>query len=430
MKESPLIVLESKSTRARILLGAVIIFTLLFVWFAVRWQVGNMLAQLTQPNQPDASEVAKLAIRLAPDDPRTRWLAARAEKGNFSLENIESTVRLFEEVVRRSPNDYRWWIELGRAYEQAEQPANAEMAFQRAVEVAPTYTFPHWQLGNFYLRQNRSEEAFSELRKATERSVVYREQVFSLAWDYFDKDPQKVEELAADTPDVRATLALFYAARGSADNALRVWNTLGEEDKAKHLDTAKRIAHGLFEKQRFRESLAFAVQTGIDAEAKAETISNGGFETFIGEHEDTIFGWRILRGEGKVDIAPDAGVKFQGARSLRVTFKGYAKSELHNVVQFIAVEPGARYRLSFMVRTDNLRSGGPPLVQVIGGRDNVGIVASEPFAVGSMDWTPVSMEFIAPPDLDSVHIRTGRLFCEQCPISGSIWYDDFALTKL
>nr|MBA3353380.1 hypothetical protein [Blastocatellia bacterium] len=136
MKESPIIVLESKSTRARILLGAVIIFTLLFVWFAVRWQVGNMLAHLTAPNQPDATDVAKLAISLAPDDPRSRWLAARAEKGNFSLESIESSVRLFEDVVRRSPNDFRWWIELGRAYEQAEQPANAEMAFQKAVELA------------------------------------------------------------------------------------------------------------------------------------------------------------------------------------------------------------------------------------------------------------------------------------------------------
>jgi hypothetical protein len=68
---------------------------------------------------------------------------------------------------------------------------------------------------------------------------VYREQVFSLAWDYFDKDPRRIEELAIDTPDVRASLALFYAARGSADNSLRVWNTLTEEQKPNYTDTAK-----------------------------------------------------------------------------------------------------------------------------------------------------------------------------------------------
>jgi tetratricopeptide (TPR) repeat protein len=133
---------------------------------------------------------------------------------NFSPQSLEASVAMFEEVVRLAPNDFRYWIELGRAYEQAEEPEKAERALARAVQLAPNYTFPHWQFGNFYLRQNRSEEAFAELRKTTERSIVYREQVFSLAWDYFDKDPQKVEELAIDTPDVRSTLALFYAARG------------------------------------------------------------------------------------------------------------------------------------------------------------------------------------------------------------------------
>lgn len=425
-----MIILESKSSKGRLILVAVVVSVLVFGWFAVRWQLGNMLAHLTAPNQPNADDVARLASSLAPADPKPKWLAASAEKGTFSPENLERSVRLFEEVVRRSPNDFRWWIELGRAYEQSEQPESAEVAFQKAVALAPSYTFPHWQFGNFYLRQNRSEEAFAELRKTTERSVVYREQVFSLAWDYFDKDPERVEELAADSPDVRATLALFYAARGSADNALRVWNTLADDQKPRYVDTAKRIAHGLFEKQRFRESLAFAIQTGIDPEAQADSITNGGFEKFLGGPEDTIFGWRVLRGEGKIDILPDTNVKYEGARSLRVTFRGYAKPELHNVVQFVAVQPGSRYRLSFMIRTDNLRSGGPPLLQVISGRNNAGIAATEPFPVGSTDWAPVSVEFTVPQDFDGIQIRTGRLTCEECPMTGTLWYDNFQLTKL
>jgi hypothetical protein len=359
------------------------------------------------------------------------WLTATREKENFSLESLEKSVGMFEEVVRLSPNDFRYWIELGRAYEQAEQPDKAESAFRRAVELAPTYTFPHWQFGNFYLRQNRSEEAFEELRKTTERSVVYREQVFSLAWDYFDKDPVRVEALAADTPDVRSTLALFYAARGSADNALRIWNTLTDEQKSTHTDTAQRIARGLFEKQRYRESLEFARQTGIDPEAQIGMVTNGSFEKFIGQPNDTLFGWRVYKSDPKIDILPDSAVKTEGARSLRMTFKGYVQPELHNVVQSVAVEPGGRYRLTFMVRTDNLRSGGPPVLQVISGRENKGIATSEPFAAGSSDWKQMSVDFTAPEDFDAVMLRTGRIVCsEVCPINGSIWYDDFRITKL
>lgn len=417
--------------RTRILLLVVVACTLVFAWYSIRWQLGSMLAELTHPSEPNADRIAQVARSLAPNDPAATWLAANKERENFSPESFDRSVKLFEHLVRLSPNDFRWWIELGRAYEQSEEPERAEAAFARAIELAPTYTYPHWQFGNFYLRQNRTDEAFAELRKTTERSVVYREQVFSLAWDYFDQDPSRVEALAADTPDVRATLALFYAARGSAENALRIWNTLTDEEKARHTDTAKRIARGLFEKQRYRESLAFSVQTGIDPEAQFEAVTNGGFEKFLGSPDDNIFGWRIYRGDGKLDILPDSNVKYEGAKSLRISFKGYVKPELHNVVQFIAVQPGARYRLSFMVRTDNLRSGGPPLVQVISTRQNIGIAASEPFAVGSEDWKQVTLEFTAPEDFDGVHIRTGRITCgEECPISGTIWYDDFRLTKL
>jgi len=427
----PLIILDSKSAKARLLLIGAIVVAVVFAWFSVRWELGSMLAELTPPSRPNAEQVSQLARDLAPRDPQGMWLAASVEKENFSPDSADRSVKMFEDLVRMSPNDFRSWIDLGRAYEQAEIPEKAELAFRRAVELAPSYTFPHWQFGNFYLRQNRSDEAFVELRKTTERSHVYREQVFSLAWDYFDKDPAQVEALAADTPDVRATLALFYAARGSADNALRVWNSLTDEQKATNLDTAKRIARALFEKQRFRESLEFSVQTKIDSEAQLGTITNGGFEKFIGNPGDNIFGWQIYRSDGKLDILPDSSVKFEGAKSLRLTFRGYLKPELHNVVQFIAVEPGARYRLSAMVRTDNLRSGGPPFLQVVSGKENIGIGTSEPFAAGSADWKQVTIDFTVPSDFDGVSIRTGRANCgEGCAISGTLWYDDFRLTKL
>ncbi|HCA58316.1 MAG TPA: hypothetical protein DEP46_10060, partial [Blastocatellia bacterium] len=75
-------------------------------------------------------------------------------------------------------------------------------------------------------------EAFAELNKAAQKSSVYREQVFSLAWDYFGKDAAAVEKVAGDAPDVRASLALFFAARGASADALRNWNLLTQEQKA------------------------------------------------------------------------------------------------------------------------------------------------------------------------------------------------------
>lgn len=423
------IAIETGDKRAKLAAAAAIVIALAFAYFAIRWQVGNMLAELTPLNQPNAEEVGKVAVGFAPGDPLARWLVAAKEKESFTPESIENATRLFEEVVRRSPNDFRWWIELGRAYEQAERAEAAEAAFRRAVELAPDYTFPHWQFGNFYLRQNRTDEAFYELKRATERSFVYRDQVFSLAWDYFDKDASKVEMLAADTPDVRASLALFYAVRNSPADSLRVWNTLSDEEKSAHPQIVNTIAQSLSDKRFYRQALEFSKQSGRDPDAAAETVTNAGFETFVGSDE-SLFGWKVLRNDGKLDISTDSVVKHSGARSIRFVFRGYTKPALFNLGQVIVVQPRQRYRLSFWVRTENLRSGGPPLLEIANANDDKVLGSSPAFPSGTSDWQQMSVDFTAPENCEGITIRTTRVLCaEECPLLGTLWYDDFTLAR-
>lgn len=389
-----------------------------------------MLGELTSVNQPESRQIAEAAASMAPGDPLPLWLLASKVREDFSTENIESSVRLLEQMVRVSPYDFRWWIELGRGYEQAERPDDAERALRRSVDLAPEYTFPRWQLGNFYLRQGRTDDAFAELMKTTEKSSVYREQVFSLAWDYFDKDPARVESLAGDAPDMRASLAMFYAVRGAASDALRNWNLLPEEQKNADPKLPRIMAQGLYDKRNFRVAVEFARQAGIDPESAADTLTNGGFEKFIGSPDETLFGWKVNRGDGKLDVMPDSGTKREGARSLRVQFRGYDKMEFYNIFQVVAVQPSTNYRLTFWVRTENLRSGGPPLLQLINSNDDTRIAASEPFTVGTADWEQRTIDFTTPENCEGITIRTSRVFCgEGCPIVGTMWYDDMALSR-
>ena len=164
--------LDSRRMPVRIGLFVMLLIAIVFGWFAIRWQLGNMLAELTTPADPNAKDIAHLAQSFAPGDPLPTWLVASTEKDVFTPEKIQSSLQKFEETVRLAPNDYRWWVELGRAREQSATPESAEAAYKRAVEIAPNYTYPHWQLGNFYLRQNRSEEAFLRTEKSgTEQSA-------------------------------------------------------------------------------------------------------------------------------------------------------------------------------------------------------------------------------------------------------------------
>ena len=104
--------IDTRDTKVKIAIGVLLAATLVFVWFGVRWQIGNMLAELTSPAQPDSEAIAGVAISLAPGDPLAAWLRASKERENFSAESIENSVRLFENTIRLSPYDFRWWIEL------------------------------------------------------------------------------------------------------------------------------------------------------------------------------------------------------------------------------------------------------------------------------------------------------------------------------
>ncbi len=426
----PLLILNTKSAIGRIAMAAAILTALVFVWFGVRWQLGNMLAELTSPNRDDALSVGNVAAGLTPKDPLPRWLIAAKQKQLFDPESTESALENFAETVRLAPHDFRWWIELGRAFEQAERPVEAEKALVQAVELAPSYTFPRWQLGNFYLRQNRTDEAFAELKKTTEKSAVYRNQVFSLAWDYFDKDPRMVEELAIDTPSTKPSLVLFYAARSSPKDALRIWNTLNDEQKAANVQTAKEAAFILLGKFFFIEAAEFARQSGRDPDVRPGSVTNGDFEGPLAVSEESLFGWKVNRAEGRADSSIDSTVRHGGARSLKTTFRNFEKATIYTLLQHVATEPLGSYRLSFWVRTENLKSGGPPLLEIANCTNDKVLAASKPYPVGSNDWEEMTVEFTVPENCSGVVLKTARVYCgEDCPLVGTFWYDDFNLVR-
>jgi tetratricopeptide (TPR) repeat protein len=426
----PLTKLQVGETGGRVAATLIIVIALAFSWFSIRWQLGSMIAELTPPNDPSARSIAGAAHNLAPGDPLSAWLIAESGRDLFAAEHIEPSVQAFENVVRLSPNDYRWWIEIGRIDEQADRPERAEAAFRQATLLAPSYAFPRWQLGNFLLRQGRSDEAFAELRKTTENNLTYREQVFSLAWDFFDHNPARVEALAADSPDVRTSLALFYAARGQAVDSLRVWNTLTDDQKAENPQTAKTIAQALTEKKFFRQGSEFSRQVGIDPETQFESITNGGFEKPLGSPDDNYYGWNVERGDNKLDISGDPSVKHSGNRSMKMNFRTYVKPELSNPWQIVAAQPGGSYSLRFWARTENLRSAGMPTVEILDPTDNRLIAASSAIATGTNDWQEFTIDFKAPERVDGFVVRVARSYCgDACPIVGILWLDDFSLVK-
>lgn len=384
-----------------------------------------MLAELTSPFDAGAKNTARIALNLAPGDPSAWWLFVNTNKSDDEKSEINA-----ERIVKLSPSDFRWWIECGREREQSGDVSGAEKAILKAVELAPNYTFPRWQLGNFYLRQNRGDDAFRQLAKVAETNQLYGEQVYSIAWEYFDRDTGRLEQIAGNTAEARANLARFFAGKGRAEDCLRIWNTLTDEEKEKTAVGKRDIAQALFDKGFYRSAVEFIRQLGIEPEAKAEIIQNAGFEKPIGEAKDAYFGWKVAPVE-KMEVKLDATQKREGNRSLRVAFSGYSTPNLNAVYQIVAVEAKTRYRLSFWLRTENLKSAGAPNLEIYNVSDNKSIAVSSSFPIGSNDWRQLKIEFTTPENTEGVALRTTRVDCgENCPIVGTFWYDDFRLERL
>jgi tetratricopeptide (TPR) repeat protein len=414
----------------RILTIAIAVIAIGTAYFGAKWQLGDMLARLTAPADPNAAMIADATVRLAPSDPYAS--ALRAEVFDPTSEDTRSAVEIAEETVRLSPNDHRWHLSLARALASDDQTARAEAEFKRAIELAPSYAECRWYYGNFLLRADRSDDAVAEFKIAAANDPEYRAQVLSLMWDYSAHDPAVLESIAGDGVDNIAQLARFLAAHGRGSDALRNWERLTDDQKASRSEITRLIAEGLYEQHCYVDALQFSRQLGADPTAKAETITNGSFETSIDGGEDSHFNWRVNHSDPKLDVSVDDRVKHEGARSLRLTFKSTAKPNLFNAAQTVAVTPNTRYRLTFWVRTENLKTPVGPLIDISTGNETKSLAHTNPFPNGTNEWRQFNVDFAVPADVDGIEIRTLRWPCsgDDCPISGIVWYDDFVLTRL
>lgn len=414
----------------RLLLGFVVVAAFVAAFFAMRWQIGRSFAELASPSKEyfksNFTEIAATAKDFAPNDPLANLLFANSKKNIAVLNQSEPFVPFFENAAKLAPNDYRYWVDLARVRDQTGDTANSETAFRRAVELAPNYAYPRWLLGNLLLRSGRQTEAFAEFKRVAQNHSTLRLQVFYVLWETLNGNAAQLEQTVGDTPNVNTGLTLFYAVKNRPDDVLRVWNKLNPVQKEEARYEADTAAKTLYNKARYRTALILMRELGT-TQAEIEKITNGGFENEITKSSDLTFDWQVQQIKG-VDVTLDLRAPQEAKRSLRLTFNGYNEPTLQHVTQIVAVQPSTRYRMSFSVKTSELKSAGTPIVEVVDSQTTKSLTASAPFAIGSSEWKTVNLDFTTTPETEGILIRTTRQFCgENCPIVGSIWYDDFKL---
>jgi tetratricopeptide (TPR) repeat protein len=398
-------------------------------WFVVRWYLGNTIAENLITDQQQLA-TAEMTVRLAPKDPLPHWRLGNLIQRELHSDQISRVVAEYEQAVSLSPNDYRFWMDLGAALEQAGEHEKAEKALRTAVKLAPAYAYPRWHLGNVLLRAGRYSEAFAELQHASDANEKLQPQLFNLAWQVNKNDFEELKASIGNSPGARAQFSQYLIARGRFDEGLRLWDSLTQPERNLNRSASDSIIGSLIAAKRFHQAVGIWNNAGASNRAQVGQFVDAGFEDSVINAPGAVFGWQ-LPSIPQVQMAADSSQGYTGARSLRLVFQVRNQLEAINASQLVPVEPNTHYDFECYFKTDKLVSAATPIIVVADAADEAVLVTSEPVPNGENDWQRLSMSFKTGPKTEALRFKINRARCEEdspvCPIYGTVWYDDFNL---
>jgi tetratricopeptide (TPR) repeat protein len=376
---------------------------------------------------------ADTAVKLTPTDPEAHYTRGLAL---VNLERLDEAVTEFQQATRLRPHHYYEWLDLGVTLDRLGDQTAALAALRESVRLAPSFAQPRWQLGNLLFRQGQYDEAFAELRFGARSNPNLFEGLMQLAWVAADGDVETTERLIApDSTRHHLQLASFLAKQGKgASAAQEVRDSGGPQDEAERAILHEAISTLLAAEQFSDAYSAWAATHHVtinNSSKDSVQFLNGNFlEPIV--RDDPGFGWQL-------QVVPNSSASIDpsgpssGTRSIRLDFSGESNLGSQPIRQLVLLQANSRYLLTFMAKTENLVSGGPPVILALAASSkNPKILGqSDPLSPGKNGWSAHKVEFATDENTSAVIVALQRVPCKQapCPVFGTLWLGGFSLTK-
>ena len=378
----------------------------------------------------DNADLAHYLTTLAPSDPMPHYAAAVFLEQSFEPTDIERALREYETAAGLTPENFLYWLDLGRARERSGDAEGAERALRRALTLAPNYSRVQWALGNALLRQGRREEAFAEIQKAVSGDPAFAMPAAVMAWQFFDGDIDQIRRNIGDSPRLDGALATLLIGQKKYDEAIAMWDSIPAEEKS---TTLKETGAALFSKLLDARKLRSALRISYEIDDKATriepgTIANGGFELPVKVDGAGPFEWQIAPGL-QPQIVLSSGKKHGGNNSLLLVFNSNSAADFRSVSLLIPVDPNTDYEFEAFYSSD-VKTSAEFKWEVVDASDSH-VIASTDAVATVADWAPLRVQFKSSATSDGITIRLVRGNCGAvCPVAGNIWFDDFTLRRV
>ncbi|MEO8573737.1 MAG: tetratricopeptide repeat protein [Pyrinomonadaceae bacterium] len=393
-------------------------------WSFTKWGMASSAAV-----RAEDADVAEFVTGLAPDDPQTHYSAAVLLEKSFEQGDIQKSLNELEIATGLAPENYLYWLDLGRARERSGDTEGAERALRRALDLAPNYARVQWALGNALLRQGRVDEAFAEIQKAvTGDPVAFANPAAVTAWQFFDRDITMIRRFGGGSIQLDAALTALLVREKLLDDAVELWKGIPPAERRTTLrETGTMLVGALLGEKRFRSAIDVSAGLDENGESISEQVTNGGFEMAVKPTGSGPFEWTIAPGL-QPQIVLTTGQKHGGSNSLLIVFNSNDGKEFRAISQLVAVQPNTPYELEIFYQAD-VKTNASFKWEVVDAVDGKRIAVSDAIA-NKANWSPLLLKFTSSPAADGIILRLIRDNCGQiCPVTGSIGFDDISLRK-
>jgi hypothetical protein len=376
----------------------------------------------------------QIAVRLDPGNADYHLQLGRLYEYSVMNTHPHQAVEQFRLAVRLDPANPQAWLDLSAGLQLQGDMAGATEALERADYLAPNIPAYQWPIGNFYLLQGKTDDAFRHFRVVMRGVDWYDPIIFSMAWKASGNPTQILNELIPHQISEEFRYLDFLAGRRQFDDARAVWNRIiRSSDKfdphaaANYINDLLFAHHPAQAYQVWTDLIDKGLVRGASPEPKGNLITDSRFERpLLGMG----FGWRTDNVQG-VYVGRDTSQFHSPSHSVLVQFSGKQNLDYHQFYQFVLLSPNHSYHLEAFLKTDDITTDSGVRIEV---RDFYNSQALDQFSRDyrgtSGGWMPVSLDFHTGPKTALVAVGLARLPSQKLDnqIGGRVWIDDVSVT--
>ena len=414
-------------------------FALIFVAFVLATALGYSSIRNAMAAQQSGLETRsgyERATHLEPDNAETWFLLGRYWQYNLEEPDTPRAIQAYRTSLALDPRAADTWLDLATAFElQGDAPA-ARASFQQAKRVYPQSAEVAWRYGNFLLRQDELPSAFAEIRQSVVLDPKRAAEAFSRCWR-LDPDIQKIlDDVLPPSATVYLDAIRELDADAAIDPALAVWDRLNALHPQLPLSDVILFTDSLIQAHRiddarrvWNQAAALSTAPGTAPPATdppGSALWDGGFETGI---TGGGFAWSIAPPPPGAQVTIDANEKHSGQHSLRLGFDGSRNVNFSGVCHLAQVQPGATYRFSAWVRTQDLTTDQGIRLRLDWLENSRPAFAETPEMHGTQPWKQFTLPWTAPAGVQQLRVCVTRHPSDDfgSRIHGAAWIDDVSL---